>query len=182
MLARLANRLFRAIDAIVDFIGATSLLMVTAVVFFNALGRYLFSFALVGAEELARMLTVYLCFFGAYALLRRDTHVSVDIVTLMVPPGALRVLRGVVGLLGCATMVYLAYYSWQLVGFSMRTGQQASTLPVPRYVFFLPVAISATLMAIAAAEKVVRAITDSLPPMPGLPDTAAPAGEERKAG
>jgi TRAP-type C4-dicarboxylate transport system permease small subunit len=182
MLARAANRLFHFIDAAVDFIGATSLLMVTAVVFFNALGRYLFSFALVGAEELARLLTVYLCFFGAYVLLRRDTHVSVDVVTLMVPPPVLRLLRGVVGVLGCATMAYLAWYSWQLVGFSMRTGQQASTLPVPRYVFFLPVAISATLMAVAAAEKVIRAITDTLPPMPGLADTAAPGDEERKAG
>lgn len=183
MLARLANRLMGWIDSLVDFIGATSLLMVTAVVFFNALGRYLFSFALIGAEELARLLTVYLCFFGAYVLLRRDSHVSVDVVTLMASPTILRVLRGTVGLIGCATMLYLAYYSWQLVGFSMRTGQKASTLPVPRYVFFLPIAVSSSLMVVASAEKVVRAITNTLPPMPGLVDAAAPApiGDEGKA-
>jgi TRAP-type C4-dicarboxylate transport system permease small subunit len=181
MLIRLANRLMQAIDAVVDAIGATSLLLITAVVFFNALGRYLFSFALIGAEELARLLTVYLCFFGAYVLLRRDTHVSVDVITLMVPPTMLRVLRGLVGVIGCATMTYLAWYSWQLVGFSMSTGQQASTLPVPRYVFFLPVAISATLMALASVEKVIRALTDTLPPMPGLAEADAPLGEEGKA-
>jgi TRAP-type C4-dicarboxylate transport system permease small subunit len=175
MLARAANRVMGWIDALVDFIGATSLLMVTAVVFFNALGRYLFSFALVGAEELARLLTVYLCFFGTYVLLRRDGHVSVDIVTLMASPAMLRLLRGLIGVVAFFAMLYLAWYSWKLVGFSMQTGQRASTLAVPRYVFFLPVAVSSSLMVVASAEKVIRAITDTLPPLPGLAEAAAPA-------
>ncbi|PZX36757.1 TRAP-type C4-dicarboxylate transport system permease small subunit [Roseinatronobacter thiooxidans] len=179
MVVRIANWMLRGIDATVDFICATSLLAVTAVVFFNAMGRYLFSFALVGAEELARLLTVYLCFFGAYVLLRRDGHVSVDIITLVVPAGLLRLLRGVVGMVAGVTMLYLAWYSWQLVGFSMRTGQQASTLPVPRYVFFLPVAVSASLMVVASVDKVVRAITNTLPPLPGWTDETVAADADK---
>jgi TRAP-type C4-dicarboxylate transport system permease small subunit len=176
MLARSINALLRAIDAVVDAIGAVSLLAVTAVVFLNALGRYLFSFAILGAEEFSRLLVVWLCFFGAYVLLRRDAHVSVDILPILLPPRALRVLRGLVGLVALAAMLYLAWYAWKLVGFSARTGQRSTTLPVPRYVFFLPIAIGSSLMAVAAAEKVVRAVLDTLPPLslPGLDTPTEP--------
>ena len=165
MLARAADTVLRLLDRVVDTIGASALLLITAVVFLNALGRYLFAFAILGAEELARLLTVYLCFLGAYVLLRRDGHVSVDIVPLLLPAPLVRLLRGLVGLIAFACMVYLAWYAWQLTGFSARTGQRSTTLPVPRYVFFLPIAVGSSLMAVAALEKVVRAITDTLPPL-----------------
>lgn len=167
MLGRAAEFVLRLIDRIVDAIGASALLLITAVVFLNALGRYFFSFAILGAEELARLLTVYLCFLGAYVLLRRDGHVSVDIVPLLLPAPLVRVLRGLVGLIACVCMVYLAWYAWKLTGFSARTGQRSTTLPVPRYVFFLPIAVGASLMALAGLEKVVRAIAGTLPPLAG---------------
>lgn len=165
MLARAADTVLRLVDRAVDALGASALLLITAVVFLNALGRYLFSFAILGAEELARLLTVYLCFLGAHVLLRRDGHVSVDILPLLLPAPLLRVLRGVVGLIGLVCMVYLAWYAWQLTGFSARTGQRSTTLPVPRFVFFLPIAVGSSLMAVAALEKVVRAVANTLPPL-----------------
>ena len=109
---------------------------------------------------------VYLCFLGAYTLLRRGGHVSVDIITLLVSPNVLRLLRGLVGLLVVGVMGFLAWYAWQLVGFSAGTGQRSTTLPVPRYLFFLPAAIGATLSTVAGLETVVRAFTNSLPPLP----------------
>jgi TRAP-type C4-dicarboxylate transport system permease small subunit len=43
-----------------------------------------------------------------------------------------------------------------------------TTLPVPRGLFFLPVAVGAGLMTLGFAEKFVRALTDTLPPLPAL--------------
>lgn len=167
MLARLATRLFDAIDAVIAALSATALILVTLIVFLNAMGRYVFSFSLLGAEEASRLLMVYLCFFGMYALLRRDGHVSVDVVMLLASPRAQRVLRGLIGLVTVLVMAFLAWASWRLVGFSVGTGQRSTTLPVPRYFFFLPIAIGATLSVIAGAETVLRALTDSLRPLPG---------------
>lgn len=177
------------IEKIVDFLAGLALILVTSVVFLNAAGRYLFSFSLLGGEEFARLLTVYICFLMAYKLVRTDGHVSVDVVNHLTSPATQRILRGIVAVVGFATMAYLAWISWQLVGFSAGTGQRSTTLPVPRYFFFLPIAIGASLVTVAYLETIVRAITNTLRPLPAIeppvavkiPDTseAAPADARR---
>ncbi|MEM8853507.1 MAG: hypothetical protein AAGD34_07385, partial [Pseudomonadota bacterium] len=52
--------------------------------------------------------------------------------------------------------------------FSFGTGQMGTTLKVPRALFFLPVFVGAGLMALAFLDKLVRAITNTLPPLPAL--------------
>lgn len=171
MPVKLINRALLGIDRAVDAIGAVALISITLIVFLNAMGRYLFSFTVTGAEELARLLMIHLCFLGAYALLRRDGHVNVDVLTLLLTPRMQRVLRGLVGLVAAVLMAYLAWLSWQLVAFSAATGQRAPTLPVPRYFFFLPIAVASTLMTLAGLDKLVRAMTGTLPPLPRSIDT-----------
>ena len=176
MLARTATRLLDAIDSVIDALSATALILVTVIVFLNAMGRYVFSFSLLGAEEASRLLMVYMCFFGMYALLRRDGHVSVDVVMLLASPRAQRVLRGLIGLLTVVVMGFLAWASWRLVGFSAGTGQRSTTLPVPRYFFFLPIALGASLGIISGLETLLRALTNTLRPLPGMA-TAAEGAE-----
>ncbi|WP_108484895.1 TRAP transporter small permease [Oceaniglobus ichthyenteri] len=166
-----ASRFLDRIDTVIDFFAGLSLMMITAIVFLNALGRYLFSFNILGAEEGARLLMVYLCFLGTYTLLRRGGHVSVDIVMLMASARVQRVMRGLIGLLVVLVMGFLAYTAWQLVIFSAGTGQRSTTLPVPRYFFFLPAALGATLATLSGLETLFQAFTNRLPP---LPDVLAP--------
>lgn len=171
-----------AIEKVVDFLAGLSLILVTGVVFLNALGRYLFSFSLLGGEEFARLLTVYICFLMAYKLVRKDGHVSVDVVNHLTSIETQRLLRGLVGVVGVVMMGYLAYISWQLVGFSAGTGQRSTTLPVPRYFFFLPIALGASLMTVAYIETVIRALTNTLRPLPTVEPPVAPAkGPEAEA-
>ncbi len=189
MIGHYASRTLDLIDRAIDALAAVILMAITAVVFLNAVGRYFLSFNLMGAEEGARLLMVTLCFLGAYTLLRRGGHISVDVVTLLAPAGVLRVLRGLIGVLIVCVMGYLAWYSWQLVSYSAGTGQRSTTLPVPRYFFFLPTAIGATLSTVAGVEMVIRAVTDTLRPLasavqtqpgPDIPDREIPP-TDRKA-
>ncbi|MGB3408281.1 MAG: TRAP transporter small permease [Jannaschia sp.] len=166
MLGHYVSRILDLIDKAIDAIAAIALIGITAVVFLNAVGRYFLSFNLMGAEEGARLLMVTLCFLGSYTLLRRGGHISVDVITLLASPGVLRVLRGLIGVVIICVMGFLTWYSWKLVGYSAGTGQRSTTLPVPRYFFFLPTAIGATLSTLAGIEMVVRAITDTLRPLP----------------
>ena len=149
MLARYATRLRDAIDAVIAALSSTALILVTLIVLLDAMGRHVFSFSLLGAEEASRLLMVHPCFFGMHALLRRDGHVSVDVVMLPSSARAQRVRRG-------------------LVGFSAGTGQRSTTLPVPRYFLLLPVAIGTTPGAIAGFETMLRALTNTRRPLPGL--------------
>lgn len=163
-----ASRLLDRIDIVIDFIAGLSLLVITAVVFLNALGRYLLSFNIMGAEEAARLLMVYICFLGTYTLLRRNGHVSVDIVRLLASPATQRVMRGMIGVLVILVMGFIAYTAWQLVSYSAMTGQRSTTLPVPRYFFFLPAALGATLATLSGIETVAQALTNRLPALPNV--------------
>lgn len=172
---------FAGLDRVVSTAAGIALLVVTFTIFFNAMGRYTFRFTFLGGEELARLLTVWITFVAAYSVLRADRHVAIDLVLRVVPPPVQRAMRGLTGLIGTVTMAYLAWRSYQLSAFSLGTGQMGTTLPVPRGLFFVPVCVGAVLMAFAFLDKLVRAVTDTLPPLPALaepedaPAKAAPA-------
>lgn len=159
------------VEKIISSIGGLLLLGVTFVVFINAAGRYTVSMSFLGGQELSRLLTVWLTFLAAYALVRKDGHVTIDLFLRAVPAGIRRLFRGLVALLGTITMAYLTIIAWQLVVQSFAGGQTGTTLPVPRALFFVPLLIGAVLMTAAFAEKLLQAITDRLPEMSSLAGT-----------
>lgn len=161
----LGVRLLNFLEAVVTWGAGLALLGVTLTVFVNASGRYLIGWSFLGGEELARLLTVWITFVGAFALVRKERHVNIDLVLGAVRPGVQRVLRGTTGAIGIAVMAYVAWTSYQLSAFSFGTGQMGTTLPVPRGLFFLPVCVGAVLMLLAFAEIFLRAVLDKLPPL-----------------
>lgn len=160
-----------------------ALLIVTLTIFLNALGRYTVGVTFLGGEELARLLTVWITFIAGYAMLRQERHVAIDLLLRVVPPTVQRLMRGATAFIGTITMAYLAWRAAQLSAFSFGTGQMGTTLPVPRALFFLPVAIGGALMAIAFAETFVRALTGRLEPLPDLvePTPGAERGDASAA-
>jgi TRAP-type C4-dicarboxylate transport system permease small subunit len=163
--------LVRALDGLTLVVGWASgmaLLTVALVIFFNATGRYLTGWSFLGGEELARLLTVWITFIGGFALVRAERHVSIDLVLRAVPPVVQRLFRGFMALIGLVTMAFLAVWAWDLCVFSFGSGKMGTTLPVPRGLFFLPVLIGAVLMGIGFLEILVRAIRNTLGPLPSL--------------
>ena len=158
-------RLIDGLQGLVNWAAGLALLCVTLTVFFNATGRYLTGWAFLGGEEIARLLTVWITFVGAFALVRQEKHVNIDLVLGASAPGVQRLMRGASGAVGIMVMSYLAWTSYQLSAFSFGTGQMGTTLPVPRGLFFLPVFVGAVLMLIAFIEIFVRAILNKLPPL-----------------
>lgn len=189
-MTRLLTGTLAALDKGVSIAAGIALLVVTFTIFLNAAGRYSAGLSFLGGEELARLLTVWITFVAGYVMLREDRQVSIDLVLRMAPPPLQRAMRGLVGLIGALTMAYLTWRAGQLSAFSFGTGQMGTTLPVPRGLFFLPVAIGAALMSVAFGEKFVRAITGTLAPLPALvepvptddtaPDAVGPAQPEAR--
>lgn len=158
-------RLLDGLHAGVNWAAGLALLCVTLTIFFNATGRYLTGWSFLGGEELARLLTVWITFVGAFVLVRQEKHVNIDLLLGAAAPAAQRIMRGLSGALGIMVMSYLAWTSYQLSAFSFGTGQMGTTLPVPRGLFFLPVFVGAVLMLVAFIELFVRAILNKLPPL-----------------
>lgn len=156
--ARFLDRL----EGVVSWAVGLALICVALTIFFNASGRYLTGWSFLGGGELARLLTVWITFVGAFALVRHERHVNIDLVMRAVSPKIQRILRSMIDVIGMAVMTYIIWNSYNLTAFSFGTGQMGTTLPVLRSLFFLAVLIGAILMFIAFAEVLIRSVTNTL--------------------
>ncbi len=157
-------RLIRAIEAalgvidlIVKWIVGGALLSMTAVLFFNSIGRTFLSFSFVGGPALGRLLVIWLCFLGAYLLVRTNGHVAIDILSRAVSDRAHRWLAVVIGTVGAVTMAYVGWLGWIFTARRFAFGQMDPMLEVPIGLFYLPIPIGGFLMALAFLMAAVRA-------------------------
>ncbi len=109
MLHALADRLFKAIDALL----AALLLAMVVMVFGNVVLRYAFNSGITVSEELSRFCFVWLTFIGAIAAMRDNAHLGMDnVVSKLSRRGKLVCLAtSQLLILGCCAM--LAWGTWR---------------------------------------------------------------------
>ena len=109
MLARAADALFKALDALL----AALLLAMVLMVFGNVVLRYAFNSGITVSEELSRFCFVWLTFLGAIAAMRSNAHLGLDnVVSQLGRRGKLCCLAASQALVvGCCAM--LAWGTWR---------------------------------------------------------------------
>lgn len=163
---------FGVVDVIVKWIVGGALLLMTAVLFVNAIGRTFLSMSFVGGPALGRLLVIWLCFLGAYLLVRTGGHVAVDIVSRAVSDRGYRWLTLVIGLVGAVTMGYVGWLGYLFTARRFAFGQIEPMLEVPTGLFYLPIPIGGFLMSAAFLMVVVKAVAGTLE-RPSLSDPDA---------
>jgi len=138
-----------AIDGIVRVVVVTALLSMTAVLFFNSIGRSVLNVSFVGGPALGRLLVIWLTFLGAYLAVRSRSHITVDLVRRLLPDHIVDVLTIFVGLFSAATCAWVAWLSAAFTWTRFAAGQIDPMLEIPSGVFYLPVPIGACLMTLA---------------------------------
>jgi TRAP-type C4-dicarboxylate transport system permease small subunit len=106
--ADLADRLCRALEILCNVLLAT----MTAVIAVLVLSRNLIGFSFSWSEELTRFLLVWLSMLGAAVLLRRDDHISLNLLQDRLGPRGRLVLSFLLRLLVLAFLVILVRQSW----------------------------------------------------------------------
>lgn len=86
------------LERIVEWLMALALAVMVALVFGNVVLRYAFNSGIAAAEEVARLMFVWLIFLGAILALRRHAHLGVELVQARLPRWARR---------GCAVASHL---------------------------------------------------------------------------
>ena len=71
--------LLDSIDGLVRWVVIAALLLMTAVLFLNSIGRSVLNISFVGGPALGRLLVIWLTFLGAYLAVRSGTHITVDL-------------------------------------------------------------------------------------------------------
>ena len=99
------KQLVPRLEHIAEWLMAVALAIMVVLVFGNVMLRYLFSTGFAAAEELARLMFVWLIFLGAILGLRHNGHLGVAMVQAKLPPALRR---------GCAILshVLMLYGLW----------------------------------------------------------------------
>ena len=135
------------------------LVAITLILFVNAIARYFAGIAIVGGEELARCLMVWMTFLGSYLLVRTQAHISIDIVALALKPAHRKILLIVVCSLGAIVAAYFFALGYELTIRIFSSGQRMSSVPLARGWFYLSVPVGMGLMCLAFVQTVLATLT-----------------------
>ncbi|MBI4765431.1 MAG: TRAP transporter small permease [Deltaproteobacteria bacterium] len=153
---------FERVNSLIYAAGAIAIFLLAAITILDVGGRYLFNRTLPGALELSEltMCTIIFMCFGYSITLK--THVSVDVITIMLP-------KRVKALLGIMTNILTLFFLTVLVSQSVRIaieqrGNYTDILKIPTFIFTLLVPIGSTIAAISLighlAEDILSIIQD----------------------
>jgi TRAP-type transport system small permease protein len=106
------RQLVPRLEHLVEWLMALALAVMVVLVFGNVMLRYLFNTGIAAAEEIARLMFVWLIFLGAILALRRHAHLGVEIIQARLPLKARRVCAVISHLLMLYGLWLFLYGSW----------------------------------------------------------------------
>jgi TRAP-type C4-dicarboxylate transport system permease small subunit len=139
--------------------------------------RYVINAPFTWTEELARMLFIWIVFVGAAVIVKQSSHISIDFVTRLLPPGPRRVALIISHALSVAILLTLGAKAVQLLRI---TGHSASpALEIPWVCVYAAFPLGMFLMAARYTGALIRLVRGADgPTVPGQagPPAAGPQG------
>ncbi|MBT8153888.1 TRAP transporter small permease [Epibacterium ulvae] len=145
----LSRQTANSIDIAARWLGALLVAGFATMVVYVVISRYLFSSTPRWAEELPRLLLVWLTFVGAVSGFVRGTHFRTGLLDLIALPFALR--TGLAVLAWLASFTFLSVFlvtGFQLTAFTWSHETTALSLPVGLFYLALPLCCSFALLGL----------------------------------
>ncbi|GAW93783.1 TRAP transporter small permease [Calderihabitans maritimus] len=130
--------------------GAVTILLgaMTVVVFLQVFFRFVIKGSLPWSEELARYLMVWAVFIGASIGAKEGAHIGVEAFVAFLPAKLRRVALVLAGAFSLLFCIIIAYLSFKVVGFLMKSGQLSPAMQIPIFWAYLAIPVGSILMAI----------------------------------
>lgn len=109
------------VERLVEWLMALALAVMVVLVFGNVVLRYAFNSGIAWAEEISRLMFVWLIFLGAILALRRHAHLGVELLQARLPSWARRACAIVSHLLMLYSLWLFLYGSWTQTVIGMDT-------------------------------------------------------------
>lgn len=136
-------------------LGIASLLIFVGVVL-----RYCFHYSVSAFEEIIRYLIIWSTFLGGSALLRRNGHITIDVLIVRLKKRQRLILQTFAYILGIVFCALLTIKGFSLIEQSLRVGARSmSTLRLPMYIPQLAVPVGGMLMLFRFGQKVYENLT-----------------------
>ena len=151
---RVFERLTRAIEQAL----ALAFIVAVCVNFANVVGRYVFDYAFLGADEAQIYIMIWMAFLGAAVVSWRERHLRMDVLVRWFPMPVQAALRAAELLLlaglGGFVLLESARYAWQMFAL----GQRSNTAGIPMWLPHSAVALGFGLIGLIALWRLVRAV------------------------
>lgn len=145
-----AARLATMIDVSVRWLGAAMVTAFATIVVYVVVSRYLLSHTPRWAEELPRLLLVWLAFIGAVSGFWRGSHFRAGLTDLIVKaPAARGAVRILASIATAAFLLVLGVNGWWLAEITWSHTTTALSLPVGLFYLVLPVSAALSLLVLA---------------------------------
>lgn len=115
-------------DRFETLIGGLFLTLAVFIVVAEIIGRNLFEYSMVGADEIASYAVIWSVFFTASIGVKRNIHVRIDVLFFLVPPAVARYIDALGTLISLAFTSYLTYSGWALMQESIMFGEMTMTM------------------------------------------------------
>jgi TRAP-type C4-dicarboxylate transport system permease small subunit len=158
----------------VEYLMALALSVMVVLVFGNVVLRYVFNSGIASAEEIARLMFVWLIFLGAILALRRHSHLGVELLQAILPPAVRRTCAIISHLLMLYGLALFLYGSWTQTVIGLDTYSTVLRYPTA-FMAAAGLVCSASMLVIVAVNlwRIVRG--DPRAVIPGDPKLDAPA-------
>lgn len=102
-------------------------------------------------EEAVRLMNLFLVFLALGLALERGKHVGMTNLRDSLPPALRRPLLALIDIVGLAFSLYVAWLSFELVQFVLKTGQKSPTLGLPMGMIYLAPVVGFLLLGLRYA-------------------------------
>lgn len=108
--------------------------------------RQVFSTGIMWADELVRIIVLWIAMFGAVAAARDNRHIRIDALSHLLPDSAIRYLRIVVDLFAAAVSAVIAWQSWRFLQLEIEF-QDTLLIDTPAWILHIVVPVAFLLVA-----------------------------------
>jgi TRAP-type C4-dicarboxylate transport system permease small subunit len=151
---------------------ALAFIVAVCVNFANVVGRYVFDYAFLGAEEAQIYIMVWMTFLGAAVVGWRERHLRMDVLVKLFPAPVRIALRAgellLLAVLGGFVLVESASYAWRIFAL----GQVSNTAGIPMWLPHSGVALGFGLLTLFALWRVGKSLRRG-----GIERTSAEGGD-----
>ena len=152
------DRLFGRLTRVLELLLAYAFIIAVALNFANVVGRYVFGWTILGADEIQIFIMVAMTFLGAAVVTWREQHLRMDVLARLCPKPVQAALRGaefVLMIVLCGfVFVESATYAYDM----FRLGRLSDTADVPMWIPHGAVALGFGLIALIAIRRGLGAL------------------------
>jgi|AntAceMinimDraft_12_1070368.scaffolds.fasta_scaffold02955_9 TRAP-type C4-dicarboxylate transport system permease small subunit len=156
MLVGVLRQIGRAWDKVEMAIGGLFLTLAVVIVVAEIVGRNLFAYSMIGADEIASFAVIWSVFFTASIGVKRNIHVRIDVLFYLLPPALARLLDALGTAVSLVFTGYLTYSGWALMQESLLFGELTMTmLRMPLWIPQAILPIGGFLLSVRLLQRLV---------------------------